>query len=255
MIRGGKAVRRRILCVTRLPLAPIACETTGVAPRDIIYASQAGGQSLHIWRMRPDGSDQRALTAGEHVRDNFPALSPDGTRILLTSTRGLSEDRVRVFIMDADGANLTAIGPADPAFVGFPSWSPDGRQILFSAGEDIFDLDLYVMNADGTGVRQLTSSPGAERCGEWAPDGSRNLCDWNAGNHFDLMTVDRSEGTPNACCRTASRPSAEIGRPMADSSPLRPRQIMSSRPRRKWPTGIPCLPSTPSRSRPVTSNS
>jgi Tol biopolymer transport system component len=193
LIRGGKSMRRRILRITFLALAPIACETPGAAPHDIVYVSQAGGStSLHIWRMKPDGADQRALTTGDDVQDNFPALSPDGTRILFTSNRGLSGDRKRVFSMDADGGNLRAIGPADPAFVGYPSWSPDGRQILFSAGEDLLDLDLYVMNADGTGVRQLTSSPGSERCGEWAPDGSRILYDWNVENHFDLMTIDRS---------------------------------------------------------------
>lgn len=125
-------MRSQVLRITFLALAPIACETPGAAPHDIVYASQAGSTSLHIWRMKPDGEDQRALTTGEDFQDNYPALSPDGTRILFTSNRGLGADRKRVFIMDVDGANLRAIGPADPAFVGHPAGRRTGGR-SFSA--------------------------------------------------------------------------------------------------------------------------
>jgi WD40 repeat protein len=57
-----------------------------------------------------------------------------------------------------------------------PALSPDGSRIVFSS--DRFspgDLELYVMNADGTGVIRLTNSSGVDivSSGAWSPDGSR----------------------------------------------------------------------------------
>lgn len=51
-----------------------------------------------------------------------------------------------------------------------PVWSPDGRQIAFVSTRD-GSYDIYVMNADGSGVRRLTDHPSAEHDPSWAPDG------------------------------------------------------------------------------------
>jgi len=66
--------------------------------------------------------------------------------------------------------NLTPNG----AFDGFPALSPDRSRIVFSSDRDD-DLELYVMNTDGSGVIRLTNSPGADgvSSGAWSPDGSR----------------------------------------------------------------------------------
>ncbi len=54
----------------------------------------------------------------------------------------------------------------------FPAWSPDGTQITFSSDRaDKGNLDVYVMNADGTGVTQLTDAPGEDRGTSWTSDG------------------------------------------------------------------------------------
>ena len=52
------------------------------------------------------------------------------------------------------------------------AWSPDGTHIAFESWRNQ-NHDLYVMNADGSGERQLTSSPQPERSATWSPDGQR----------------------------------------------------------------------------------
>jgi 7,8-dihydropterin-6-yl-methyl-4-(beta-D-ribofuranosyl)aminobenzene 5'-phosphate synthase len=51
-----------------------------------------------------------------------------------------------------------------------PSWSPDGTRIAFNSKRD-GNWELYVMNADGTGLHRLTDSPEWELFPAWSPDG------------------------------------------------------------------------------------
>jgi TolB protein len=54
----------------------------------------------------------------------------------------------------------------------WPDWSPDGSRFVYS-GADREGFDLYVRNADGSGLEQITSAPGDEITPAWSPDGSR----------------------------------------------------------------------------------
>ena len=85
-----------------------------------------------------------------------------------------------VFQSDADGNNeiyvLTAQGLTQLTHNTwsdeYPLWSPDGRWIAFSANPD-GNYDIFVMAADGSGIRRLTSSPRDEVEQTWTPDGKK----------------------------------------------------------------------------------
>jgi TolB protein len=53
-----------------------------------------------------------------------------------------------------------------------PAWSPDGQSIAFASKRD-GPSHIYVMRADGTGVRRLTSGPSDDSSPTWSPDGRR----------------------------------------------------------------------------------
>ena len=130
---------------------------------------------------QPDTTDWRFLD-GRIVLVRFgedPAQSPDGTRIAFSSGRDFNSE---VYVMDADGGapkNLTF----HDAWDGEPAWSPDGQRIAFMSDRngDVeeygglrFNTDIFVMDADGGVVQQVTSDPLSRSAVHpaWSPDGS-----------------------------------------------------------------------------------
>ena len=100
----------------------------------------------------------------EHpAREDMPVFSPNGKQIVFMSSR---EGYPSVFVVDVDGSNLRNLTPRPEDVMGpwmsfFPGWSKNGQQIYFSAQRpDTPDVEVFVMNADGTGVRQLTDAVG-----------------------------------------------------------------------------------------------
>ncbi len=85
--------------------------------------------------------------------------SPDGSKILFADGD----------VVDADGNNRVN---ASLAFGGHPVWSPDSSQFLVSSGQS-GDREIYVVNADGSGVTNLTNDAAEDWSPVWSPDGSR----------------------------------------------------------------------------------
>jgi TolB protein len=79
---------------------------------------------------------------------------------------------------------------------GWPSWSPDGKQIVFDSArtdrtpDDARHVnDVFVMNADGSGVRRLTDSRGRSGDASWSPNGSSIAFDADRGKPSGLSAI------------------------------------------------------------------
>jgi len=131
-------------------------------------AETNGRRDLYV--MNSDGTDVRPLTAHDGIDKSAPAYAfPDGREIAYEGDVG---GNVEIFVMAADGSRTVRL-TNNPAQDQSPAWSPDGRRIAFASDRDSHPLfDLYLMNADGTGVERLTTA-GNNGAPRFSPDGSR----------------------------------------------------------------------------------
>lgn len=168
----------------------------------------------YVWRLdpfdiytaRPDGSDVRRLTSYD-VYTAEAVVSPDGKRIVFTS---LKDGDLDIYTMNVDGSDVRRL-TTTPGYDGGPWWSPDGRQIVYRAWHPVDSaltsyrdllaqrlvrpnrMELWIMNADGSGQRQVTQLGGANFGPSWTHDGrlifSSNYRQPRSGN-FDLFLIN-----------------------------------------------------------------
>jgi len=176
----------------------------GAPPRPIAFSSNRD-YSSSIYAMNADGSGVVQLTNNPpdyRLRDGAPAWSPDGTRIAFWTTRNGDWE---VWVMNADGRGVTrltnSLGQFDPAAI---VWSPDGTKIGFQAGGDI-----YVINADGSSLVNVTNNAAADGGPVWSPDGGK-IAFWTNRDGNDEIYVMNADG---------SNPVNLTNNPAADRAP------------------------------------
>lgn len=138
-----------------------------------------------IYVMNPDGSGQTRLTRND-AGDMGPAWSPDGRRIAFASSR---EGGMDIYLMNADGTEQTRLTNLTAQGLGatFPAWSPDGKQIAFASA---LQPDVYVINVDGTDLRNLTRNPGNDADLDWSPDGRKMAFRSNRDGNLEIYVMN-----------------------------------------------------------------
>ncbi len=148
----------------------------------IAFASARDG-TPHIFVMNADGTGTKRLTDSDQ-EDEHPWWSSDGRRIVF-SREGA------IFEVPSTGGKAHRVGRGLGSDTS-PAFSPDGRLIAYDYRRPGFPIrELYVMNADGTGIRQVTRLGEVSSLPAWSPDGKRLAFQSNARlGHYEIYTVD-----------------------------------------------------------------
>ena len=124
----------------------------------IVFVSDRSGTS-RIYIMKKDGQHPRAVSS-EDLPATYPSWSPDGRKLIFSgSTDGKQYD---LYVLAVESGSVSKMPSRSDLSERHASWSPDGRLIVFASktkdSQRGFDRTIFVMNADGSSVRQVTSS-------------------------------------------------------------------------------------------------
>jgi Tol biopolymer transport system component len=122
--------------------------------------------------MRRDGTGRRTLVPSPD-RETDPQWSPDGTRLSYVRLAQADEQDFRkswIWTVRPDGTGARRLVLGNNA-----RWSPDGKRLVFSSPTPHSDGDLFVIDADGSGLRRLLATASLEWPSDWSPNGRKIL--------------------------------------------------------------------------------
>ncbi len=148
-----------------------------------------------IYLIDDEGENRRRLTTHREI-DVEPSWSPDGEKIIFSSGRA---PFAHLHIMNKDGSNVTRLTHAGK-YNSTPAWSTRGDKIAFTAQIDAASFDLYLILANGTGLRRLTKTTRGKHneYPSWSPDGRHIVFTSNRTGKYSLyvMTEDGDNERP-----------------------------------------------------------
>jgi len=169
-------------------------------------------ETFDIFIATPDGSGLKQITTTKGY-DAEATVSPKGDKIVFTSTR---DGDPEIYVMDIDGNNQERL-TFEKGYDGGPFFSLDGSKIVFRASrpktekeltdyDDLVQnglvrptaLEIYVMDSDGSNIKQVTNLGKASFAPFFHPDGKRIIFASNVnskpGRDFDLYMIN-TDGT------------------------------------------------------------
>ena len=119
----------------------------------------------NLWTISSDGSNPRKLTnyslnAGGGYVGSY-SWSPDAARLAYADTEG------DIQVIRPDGTGQLNLTNTPSRMENSPLWSPDGSRILFTTWDQ--NWDIFLMNADGSNLANLTNAPESDTQAGWQP--------------------------------------------------------------------------------------
>lgn len=164
--------------------------------RYLAFVQSRGNLSLAlVIEDRETGKQVEVPPGGGFSGVSAPAVAPTGTQVLFSyAERG----RQHIFSVDAQFAGDAQLKDRRPLLESeginnWPGFSPDGKHLVFASTRG-GNYDIYHCRADGTEVRQLTTSSFQDIRPRFAPDGRRAAFTSGRDGNYEIYVVDISTG-------------------------------------------------------------
>ena len=156
--------------------------------KSIVFNSTRDDRKAYdVYRMDADGGGVTRMTATSED-ETCAQYSSDGKRVVFL--RGFANGNDDIMVAGPDMRDAVNLSASPYANEGWPSWSPDGARVLFSSNRTGV-MVVYVVNADGTGLRALTEGMATSEDARavWSPDGSRIAFTRRRGKSMDIWVM------------------------------------------------------------------
>lgn len=152
--------------------------------RLVISSDRDGSSRPYV--LRADGTAFDPLFEDPSLRS--PRWSPDGSRVAAVRP---TDEGSRVLILTGAEEVVVDEDPSeyDNLRTDVDPWSPDGTRLAFVGGPAGGERNIRIVNADGTGLRQVTTG-GTHTFRSWSPDGTRILFSSSRDGHPDILVAN-----------------------------------------------------------------
>ena len=139
------------------------------------------------------GSGKVEILTEPNIKHSNPVCSPDGKRIAYI---GPMDEFSAVWTMDINGKSKAPLNNIRCWHK--PVWSPDSKSLLFTERNN----DVWIVNADGSELKKVTSGPGARSRPKWSPDG--NLIAYVDTSESELRLMDANGNNQRVLAKLVS---------------------------------------------------
>ncbi len=154
----------------------------------LIYSILSADWAFGLWRVGVSGRQEPQKLELAAFSSFYPAIDSKSGRVAFS--RRLTD--TDIWRLDQDGKSSPFLTSSRPD--SSPQYSPDGNRIAFASGRGAISGAIWVANADGTGLAQLTGD-GIIRGGtpRWSPDARWIALDaWRKGGGWDIWVIEAS---------------------------------------------------------------
>ncbi len=172
----------------------------------VVYDGADRSYTPYVLNLETGGVQNLLEWLPEAVGDYiYPTWSPDGNWVTIVDTWRitnliLAAHIFKVNVHSGASVQLTDFPRRAPRY-GKPSWSPDGKKIAFGALEEPHlvndaktNQEVYVMNADGSNMVNISNHPKWDAYPAWSPDGRKivfeSARDYPKGTAWDLYMMN-----------------------------------------------------------------
>ena len=155
-----------------------------LAGQEIVFARDNFGRA-QLYRMDLNGGYQGRITDKQGY-EMTPAFSPDGAHLAFAGDR--EGHGLDIFLLDLQNPDDEKLLTARRSQDSHPAFSPDGRKIAFIASGDR-NAEIYLINADGTGLFRLTHGSGDKTAPQFSKDGKAIVFAANQKEKFAIYEI------------------------------------------------------------------